>query len=468
MSFTSLTFWIFFALVLAAYWLLRERHWQNRLLLVVSYLFYGWVEPWLAVMLGLSTLMDFLLARGMRAKPSHTRLFLVLSLVLNAGVLTFFKYCNFFSTDLARIAEVLGLSGDFLLIRILLPAGLSFYTLKKLSYMIDISRGTLKPTHTLVDFALYVSFFPQLIAGPIERPQKLMPQIESQRIWKAEYFYYAWPLIVMGLFKKIVIADNIKVIADQIFTLNEPTIFLLITGALAFTLQILADFSGYTDMSRGVALLLGFETSENFNLPYTSLTPTEFWNRWHITLSNWLRDYIFFPTMRALKKNRVKLPGWLILSIPPIVTMFVCGLWHGAGWTYILWGIYYGVLIAAYQLAGVRGDWKPKSPLVTGLSWLIMFSFIVFGWILFRAPSLTWLANILTHTPFIQSNRDLIVGLIALSMVFVYSAPLLIKLALDKFSNPEGWLIPAYYAIATIFIIVFLNPTSPDFIYVQF
>ena len=467
MSFTSLTFIIFLLVTLFAYWLVKKREWQNAVLLVASYVFYGWVSPQLSLLLGSSTLLDFLLARGMTVKPARTRLFMTFSLALNLGVLAFFKYYNFFGEDLARVAGALGLNDDIFLTRILLPAGLSFYTLKKLGYMIDVSRGTLKPTHTLADFALYVSFFPQIVAGPIERPQKLLPQIEARRDWKAEYFFDAWPLIVMGLFKKIVIADNIKVIADQVFTLNDASIFLLGMGALAFTLQILADFSGYTDMSRGFALLFGFQTSENFNLPYASLTPTDFWNRWHITLSTWLRDYVFFPVGRSIKKSRIKLPQWLVLSIPPIATMFVSGLWHGAGWNFVIWGLYYGVLISVYQLLGFRGDWKPRSLPARVFAWLVMFLFIVFGWAMFRASSLAWLGNSLFHQPFIRSYSEWIVGLIAFSMLAVYSLPLLVKLALDRYAK-DGWLVSAYYALATVAVIIFLNASSPDFIYIQF
>lgn len=467
MSFASLSFIIFLVCTFALYWLVKKREWQNPILLAASYLFYGWVTPSLAVMLGASTMLDFFLARGIQANPVRTRLFMALSLTLNLGVLAGFKYYNFFNDDLANFVTSLGMNGDFFLTRVLLPAGLSFYTLKKLGYMIDVSRGMLKPTHALVDFALYVSFFPQIIAGPIERPQKLLPQIEAQRAWKADFFYGAWPLILMGFFKKIVIADNVKIISDQIFSLDEPSIFLLIMGTLAFTLQILADFSGYTDMSRGFAMLFGFQTSENFNLPYTSLTPTDFWNRWHITLSNWLRDYIFFPIGRALKRSRLNLPPWLVLSIPPIATMFISGLWHGAGWNFVMWGVYYGVLISVYQLVGIRGDWKPKSPWAHGLAWFVMFAFIVIGWAMFRAPSLAWLGNILFNGPFLHSQSDLIVGLIAFSMVIAYSIPLWIKLGLDKYAK-DGWLMSAYYAFATVLIIVFLNATSPDFIYNQF
>lgn len=467
MSFTSLTFWVFLAIVFISYWIIPGRRWKNILLLTASYVFYGWVSPWLAYMLGLSTLADYFLAKGMRLHPSRTRLLLTISVLLNVGVLVFFKYYNFFSAELAEMLGSFGIENGFLLVRVLFPIGLSFYTLKKLSYVIDVSRETLQPTHTLVDFALYVSFFPQLIAGPIDRPQKLLPQIESQRSWNANFFYGAWPLILMGLFKKVVIADSVKVMVDQIFALGDPSLFLFSMGALAFTLQILTDFSGYTDIARGTALLFGFETSENFNLPYLSLTPTDFWNRWHITLSTWLRDYIFFPIRRALMRSRVQLPHWLALSIPPIVTMFVSGLWHGAGWTFVVWGLYYGVLISIYQLIGIRGDWKPRSRLKLGLAWLVMFYLIVFGWGIFRSQSLAWLGNILFDMPFVKAQSDLIVGLIALSMVVVYSAPLFIKLALDRFSE-DGLFQSAYYAAVTALIIVFISSTSPDFIYFQF
>jgi D-alanyl-lipoteichoic acid acyltransferase DltB (MBOAT superfamily) len=259
-------------------------------------------------------------------------------LILNLGVLAFFKYYNFFSEDFAELVNSLGIQGDIFLIKILLPAGLSFYTLRKLGYMIDVSRGILQPSRSLINFALYVSFFPQIVAGPIDRPQKLLPQIEATRLWRMDLLYSAWPLILMGLFKKIVIANSVSPIIDRIFHLEEPTFLLATVGALGFTLQILADFSAYTDLSRGVAFLLGFDTSENFKSPYLSLTPTDFWNRWHITLSTWLRDYIFFPVRRSLLKRQNHLPNLLVQAGPPLITMLLCGLWHGAGWTFILWG----------------------------------------------------------------------------------------------------------------------------------
>lgn len=469
MNFTSLTFWIFFAVVLALYWLVREKRSQNIVLVLASYVFYGWVNPWLAVMLGVSTLADFFLAKGMRSQsvPQARRPFMISSLILNLGVLAFFKYYNFFSDDLVRIATALGLQSDFLLTRILLPAGLSFYTLKKLGYMIDVSRGTFEPTPSLVNFGLYVSFFPQLVAGPIDRPQKLLPQIETDRMWKVEYLYSAWHLILMGLFKKLVIANSVGSITQRIFHLEEPTLLLALIGALGFTLQILADFSAYTDLSRGVAFLFGFETSENFNSPYLSLTPTDFWNRWHMTLSSWLRDYVFFPTRRFLLSRQKQLPRWLAQAIPPLVTMLLSGIWHGAGWTYLLWGGMYGVLIVIYQSIGRGGNWQPGTRLQAFFAWLVMFSLIVFGWLLFAAPSLDWVAKALSNS-FAGSLEQQAVAVIALSITLVYSIPLITKKLIDRFFSENSILPAMYYALATAAIFIYVNSSTPDFIYFQF
>lgn len=465
MAFTSYDFLFFFLIVFILYWVVRERRWQNLILLAASYYFYGAVQVWYAVMLGLSTSADFFLARGMERYPSRKRLLMGSSLVLNLGVLAFFKYFDFFGPSVAAFLNGIGFNTDPLLLKIILPAGLSFFTLKKLGYMLDVSRGVLKPTHTFVDFSLYVSFFPQIIAGPIERPQKLLPQLESQRVWNADFFYKAWPLLVMGFFKKLVIANSVQVLVNRVFGFSEPSGFLLLSGALGYTLQILTDFSAYTDISRGVAFLLGFDTSENFRQPYLSLTPTDFWNRWHISLSTWLRDYVFFPVRRALL--RYKLNENLALSIPPLVTMFVSGLWHGAGLTFIVWGLYYGLLIAAYQWAGIRGDWKPNSNIKTFFAWLLMFSFIVFGWAIFRAPSMGWLLHILFDLSFVPSHNEFILALITITMTIAYSLPLLLKHFLDQYPSEER-LRAAYHAVALALTIVYINSANSDFIYFQF
>ena len=467
MNFAGLTFWLFFALLFPAYWLVRQGRRQNAVLLLASYVFYGWLSPWYVLLLGIFTLADFHLARQMKRDNRRAKTYLALSLILNLGVLAFFKYYNFFNTQVAEALTGAGLQVDWLFIKVFLPAGLSFYTLKKLAYMIDVSRGALEPSADLLAFALFVSFFPQIVAGPIDRYQKLIPQIQRTRAWQPDFFYAAWPLLVMGLFKKIVVAGSIKPLVERIFGLDQPSMILVLAGTLAFTLEILADFSAYTDLSRGVAQLLGFSTSENFNRPYLSLTPTEFWNRWHITLSAWLRDYVFFPVRRALLRRKESLPGWLLISIPPLLTMFVSGIWHGAGLTYVVWGLYYGVLIAGYQLAGLRGEWKATGRFRTFFAWLIMFALIAFGWLIFRAPSITWLSEVFMRSEWTHGRDDWIVASIVLSRTAFYSLPLAVKYLLDQYV-PRGFIRPFYYAALTLSVVIYTGAGITDFIYFQF
>jgi alginate O-acetyltransferase complex protein AlgI len=466
MIFTSYDFLIFFIIVFSLYWLARRRQWQNILLLVASYVFYGWVHPWYALLLGLTTLADYGLALGLARDRTRTRRYVTLSLLLNLGVLGLFKYYNFFSDGLVTALTGLGVQADALLVRVLLPAGLSFYTLKKLSYLIDVARGTLEPTRDLIGFSLFVAFFPQITAGPIDRAQKLLPQIQSERVWKAENFYSAWPLLVMGFFKKMVVADAIRVSVDRVYGLKEPTIFLLMAASLGFTLQILADFSAYTDLARAVARLLGFETSENFRSPYLSLTPTDFWNRWHITLSTWLRDYIFFPLRRALL--RARLPGWLTDALPPLVTMFISGVWHGAEWPYIVWGVSYGVMIVIYQVLGLGGAWKPANKLTQFLAWLVMFTFIVLSFGVFRASSMEWLFTVITTGSLAGSMEHQVVTVVTLSLTAFYAAPLIVKMLMDRYLPPTSFWHALYYVAATVVVLAYLNSSSPDFIYFQF
>ncbi len=466
MNFTSYEFLLFFLLVFALYWLVRRQSWQNLLLLAASYVFYGWVHPWYAILLGLSTLADYGISLALEKSDKKNGL-VALSLLLNVGVLAFFKYFGFFVPSLAAKLASLGIPADAFLAGILLPVGLSFFTLKKLAYILDVSRGVLKPTRDLVGFSLFVAFFPQITAGPIDRAQKLLPQIQAPRLWKAENFYRAWPLLVMGFFKKFVIANGVGPTVSRIFHLTNPTGELALSAVLGFTLQILADFSGYTDIARGISYLLGFDTSENFRSPYLSLTPTEFWNRWHITLSTWLRDYLFFPVRRALLRRKESLPDWLVQALPPVVTMLVSGLWHGVGWTYVAWGALYGVSIAFYQLIGLRGEWKPKGTLKVILAWLVMFGITLLAFLLFGAPSLTWVANLLS-SPFLGSVEEQSVALLMFSLAAVYSVPLIAKLLIDKYFKPDSIVQSLYYAVATIVMFVYINSGTPDFIYFQF
>jgi D-alanyl-lipoteichoic acid acyltransferase DltB (MBOAT superfamily) len=445
----------------------RNQNWKNLILLAASYIFYGWLLPWHVAVLFLSTLADYLLTLGMTRWKARAGILMWIGIALNLSLLSFVKYYFNFNESLASWLERLGLDGDLFLARIILPLGLSFYILKKIGYLIDVRRGTFPAARDFIAFAAYVSFFPQVLAGPIDRPQKLLTQLESPRAWKSENFYNAWHLLVMGFFKKIVIANTVKVFVDQIFLMEEPSKVLLIVGGFGFALQILADFSSYTDISRGVASLLGLETTENFNHPYLALTPSDFWNRWHISLSSWLRDYIFFPLRRSLLRLR-NLPEVVVASIPPLVTMFVSGLWHGVGWQFVVWGLYYGVLIVIYQLLRIHPDPRTGNRFMLFFAWLTMFALIVFGWLIFRAQSLAWLWTSLTQAPLYRTGEELIAGFVVLVMIGFYALLLWLKYLIDHYWANRVNLQAGYYVLATIAIIVFLNSSSPDFIYFQF
>lgn len=467
MNFTTNAFIFFFASTFLIYWQLRKAKTKNILLLIASYIFYGWIHPWYVILLGLSTLFDYAISLKIHKSKASSKFLLSLSLFLNIGILFFFKYFDFFKTSLITNLQNIGIEPGYYFINLVLPLGLSFFTLKKIGYLIDISKGRLTPTRDLISFSLFLAFFPQLAAGPIDKAQKLLPQFEAPRQWKWDYLYSSWHLILMGVFKKIVIANSIGSFTSRLFGLNNLTGLLAMAAALGFTLQILADFSAYTDISRGISLLLGIQTSENFKSPYLSLTPSDFWDRWHITLSHWLRDYIFFPLRRSFLKKRKALPLWIIQAMPPMVTMLISGVWHGAGWTYIIWGGGYGILIVIYQLLGINKNVILKSRLATLFAWIIMFSFIVFGWLIFRAPSIGWVIDLFSN-PFIGTQEQQAVAMLGFAMALFYSAPLMIKFAIDKYFSSDSFIHSIYYVAVTVMIIIYINSATPDFIYFQF
>ncbi len=266
------------------------------------------------------------------------------SVLLNLGILGFFKYFNFFAGSFEALAEQFGWSPGFVTLYIVLPVGISFYTFQTMSYTLDIYKGILKPTRRFSDLVAYVSFFPQLVAGPIERARHLLPQFGQKRFVTLEDVTSGMGLFAWGLYKKIVIADNLAPIADQVF--RNPDAAArgeVIVGVLAFAFQIYCDFSGYSDMARGSARLLGFDVMVNFRFPYISRTPSEFWQRWHISLSSWLRDYLYIP----LGGNRI---SEAVTYRNLIVTMSLGGLWHGASWTFVIWGLFHGAVLIIYRV----------------------------------------------------------------------------------------------------------------------
>lgn len=468
MNFTSILFWVFFLACLCAYWFGRGKTWQNVILLISSLVFYtSFHFDYLLLLVG-SILADFFITQQMIKKDTPRKAWLAAGLGLNIAVWVFFKYANpvyDFFTSFSQAAYPPDLVPR---LNIWMPLGLSFLTLKKISFLLDTYRTKQGTPAGLLEYACYVSFFPQLMAGPIDRPQKLIPQLKTARRWDVNCLLQAWPLLLTGMFKKVVIANSIGVIVNQVYFSRSPSKLLWLIGTLGFAVQVLADFAGYTDISRGVARLLGIETSINFNAPYLSLNFNDFWNRWHITLSAWLRDYIFFPLRRWLMQKRNRQPAWLALVLPPLVTMLVSGIWHGTGWNFIVWGLFHGVVIAASQLLS-KPRAAARSPLkIFFTAWLPTSILLLFSWAIFRAVSLPWLFNVLFKSPFILGAADLSVCLASFSFVIFYLILYLLEFTIHRWTVGSRWERLLAYVGMTLLIFIYSNSFSPDFIYTHF
>lgn len=385
MIFNSFVFWAFLALVLLLYWRLPHRG-QNLLLLAASYFFYGYWDWRYLGLLAASTLVDFLVSTNLErlSNERHRKRLIAASVVANLASLGFFKYFNFFIAEFALLLQSLGFQPHMTTLSIVLPVGISFYTFQSMSYTIDVYRKVVKPTRDPLDFALFVSYFPQLVAGPIERSGQLLPQISNPRHYRLGDFSAGLYHVLIGLFKKVVLADNVAPIANRIF--DSPasglTSIEVMLGVIAFALQIYGDFSGYSSIAQGVSRWMGIDLSYNFRMPYFSRTPSEFWLRWHISLSSWLKDYLYIP----LGGNR-RGPSRTYANL--MATMVLGGLWHGASWTFIAWGAWHGAILVAYRWAGVESAAKlPKNAAMQALCMLMMFALVCIGWIFFRAQSL--------------------------------------------------------------------------------
>ncbi len=462
MIFTSRTYLVFLALVFVLYWGCRRRELQNALLLVGSYVFYGWIHPWFCLLVAASTLLDYGCALGMERRPAQRRLFLAASLAGNLGLLGYFKYSGFLAESLSRALDALGLGLDPFTFQVLLPVGISFYTFQTLSYTIDVYRGAIRARTSLLDVALFVALFPQLVAGPIERAKRLLPQIERPRRFRWEVFRSAWPLLVRGYLKKLVVADNVAVFADKVFLLDEPSLSLLCAGTLAFALQILADFSAYTDLARGSARLLGFELSANFDAPYLAISPSDFWRRWHISFSSWIRDYLYIP----LGGSRVG-KGWAFAGVVT-ATLGLSGLWHGAAWHFVAWGLYHAALVYAYHRLGLGGRWRPTGALRSAAAWAAMSCFTLFGWLIFRAPDLGWLGRALFGSAPGASGDGWAAALTVLTFVALYALPLAAFPLVDRAAHRVSWAQPVLHGAALALILFLFRESGQDFIYFQF
>lgn len=380
MLFNELQYWVFFALVMTGYVLLPHKA-QNRFLLVASYVFYGFWDWRFLGLIMFSTVVDYVIGQKIHHETAETRRkrLLWISLGVNLGLLGVFKYFNFFIDTFAAVLTQAGVSADLPALSIILPVGISFYTFQTLSYTIDIYRRELKPTDDFLDYALFVAFFPQLVAGPIERAKNLLPNIIAPRKLTWAAFERGLGLCLIGLIKKVAIADAIAPTVDSVFASPDPTRADVILACWLFAIQIYCDFSGYTDIARGTAKALGFRLMRNFAQPYFAINPREFWQRWHISLSTWLRDYLYF-SLGGSRKGRAR------THINLITTMLLGGLWHGAAWNFVLWGAYQGGILSLYRVLPKwsLGSWFGLKRLI-GIA--LFFQITSYGWLLFRADS---------------------------------------------------------------------------------
>ena len=415
MLFNSIEYIVFLPIVFAIYWLLRNHlRLQNLFVVLASYVFYGWWDWRFLILIAFTSFCSWgsglLIARkiensneclrGGRNVIFASKFWLIANIVLNLGILATFKYYDFFVSEFGHI---FGISTDSLLLRIILPVGISFYTFQALSYSIDVYRGNIKPTKDIIAFFAFISFFPQLVAGPIERATNLLPQFLQKRTFSYEQGVDGMRQILWGLFKKIVVADNCAMYVDQVWsTYDTQSGSTLLLAAILFTFQIYGDFSGYSDIAIGTAKLFGIKLMRNFNNPYFSRDIAEFWRRWHISLTTWFRDYVYIP-LGGSRPNVVEGGKWkveskkkLIIVRNTFVIFLLSGFWHGANWTFIAWGAYHAVLFLPLILLGMNrkytnqvaeGRWLPTWKEAGQI--LLTFMLAVIGWIIFRATSIS-------------------------------------------------------------------------------
>ena len=459
MTFQSFEYAVLLLAVFVTYWFLPRRF-QNLLLLVASYVFYSFIDTKMALLLGGYTAVSYFAARRIEDDRNNSRKYLWFAIAASLGALAFFKYAGFFVESISDMLDLIGLANFESTLKIILPVGISFYTFQSLGYVIDVYTKRTTARRSLIDTALFISFFPQLVAGPIERASGLLPQFERRRNFEADRTASGISLLAWGLFKKLVIADNVGMIVDSIFSTTQPGAALLWVGVLAFGIQILADFSGYTDIARGSARLLGIELSLNFRHPWLATSPADFWRRWHITLSSWLRDYVYIP-LGGSRNGRYS------NAITLIVTFVLGGLWHGAAWNFVLWGLLHAALILIWRAAR-----KLKFQVPTLLATLITFFVISASWLLFREGDVIYIGDNIFDS---IGELKLAVALGATSLI--YSLPIWLHAIVDRPNITNIWtrndvsrtvVFTALTLTSFIAILALKADTSAEFIYFRF
>ena len=486
MLFTTLDFLIFFVLIIVLLFIIKNRKFQHIFLLIASYFFFYYTSNYLVILLIYSTLMDFFIGKQIwkTQKIRDKKILLVLSLVGNLGLLGFFKYADFAILQFNYLGEQFNLANDIPFLNLALPIGISFYTFQTISYTVDIYRGKLKPSESLKEFALFVAFFPQLVAGPIVRASEFLPQLrEKLQNKKIKQLIsidginlkIGITLMIIGFFKKMFFADNIAPLVNDIFS-NPYGLesFTIILGAVAFGLQIYGDFSGYTDIAIGAALILGFKLPVNFNKPYFATSPSDFWKRWHISLSSWLRDYLYIPLGGNKKGTKFTYANLMIV-------MVLGGLWHGASWNFIIWGVLHGSYLAVHKILVNKFPrlannlfFKTKSGKI--ISIFVTQYFVFLAWIAFRVKdtdammySLTkyiiWDFEVVNTIEFILVHKLTITIMCLFIIINFISYKKNMKETIANL-RLRYWILAL--VIPILLILLFFDTTPNDFIYFQF
>jgi len=476
MLFNSVEFVIFIAIVLPIYALLHGRA-LRVFLIIASYIFYGWANPFYCLLLFASTVLDFNIGRVMqRSNNERTRRgLLFMSLAGNIGLLGVFKYSGFFVQSINDIALTIGLDLGLIAPQIILPVGISFYTFQTLSYTIDIYQGKMESTDDFLSFALFVAFFPQLVAGPIERARDLLPQLMVKQPTTTNDILSGTSRILWGMMKKIVIADNIAIFVNEIYgpLFQSASNIELLMATWLFAFQIYFDFSAYSDIAIGLSRLLGIRLNENFMHPYVSRNVAEFWRRWHISLSTWLRDYLYFPLGGSRK-------GAMRTVVNVIIVFFLGGLWHGADVKFIVWGLWIGFAIGIYNLIagtlGIKHNWQRRFYLHDIIGIFVTFQIIGVSWIFFRANSMAQAMEIIQRllSPEIWSTsgawEDYAFSLVQRWLIFLVIAHIVRGIGLTKpFEHiRHPYALSIFWGLLIMIMMVFYANTSATFIYFQF
>ena len=429
MLFNSLEFLIFLPIVFILYWFVfRQLKLQNLFIVIASYIFYGWWDKEFLILIAITTLLSFssgILIEKLNGKRGWKKCISGANIVANLLILGYFKYCNFFGESFAQLLNYFGFNADWVTLEIILPVGISFYTFQALSYSIDVYRGKIKATTDIVSFFAYISFFPQLVAGPIERATNLLPQILNKRCFDYGGAVDGCRQMLWGFFKKMVIADNCAIAVDTIWNnYSNESGFTLLMGGIFFAFQIYGDFSGYSDIAIGTAKLFGINLKQNFNFPYFSRDIAEFWRKWHISLTSWVKDYLYIP----LGGSRCSTKRVILNTI---IIFAVSGLWHGANWTFIVWGIYNALLFIPLLLANKNRKYLNSvaenrflPSLKEFLQIVTTFILVTFGWIIFRSESINeaflFIGNIFSPTLFnieMQYGKSVTIGIMFMLIV---------------------------------------------------